>query len=84
MGLDLIWALTFSCLRIWAPRNLVPEKFGPGEIFSPTKIIKWHFHAGIKFLGDQIFWGPNFCGPNFLWTKFLGPKFLGAHKLGTK
>ena len=42
----------------WFPRNLVPKKFGPQEIWSHMKIIT--FHTGTNFLWAQISWDPKF------------------------
>ena len=58
---------------IWAPRNLVPEKFGPREIWAPQKLVPalkcyiMIFMQGPKFLvlkvlRAQISWGPKTLG----------------------
>ena len=50
---------------IWAP-----DFFGPQEIWSPRSMAPHEpyddFHAGLKFLGDQISKGPNLLGPKSL------------------
>ena len=67
---ELIWAPElFGPQEIWSLRNLDPEKFWP-LMKKPCD----GFHAGTKFIGAHISWGPN----------FLGPKFHGAQiRLGT-
>ena len=47
---DLIWAPDlFGPQEIWAPRNLGPKKLGPC-----IKMPYNDYHAGTKFLWDQI------------------------------
>ena len=68
---NLIWAPDFfNSQKIWAPRSLDPEKFGPHEIWS------LHENHYMAFLcRDQASWGPNFSGPKFLGDqKGQGPK----------
>ena len=68
---DLIWAPDFfSSQEILAPQNLGPNKLGPC-----IKMPYNDFHAGIKFPGDQISWGPNFSGTK----KVRGPNEVGDH-----
>ena len=57
--LDLIWDSDFiGPQEIWAPRNLVPKKFG---LFM--KLPYNDFYAGPKLLRALISQGSNFMGP---------------------
>ena len=65
---NLIWSPRpekFGPQEVWSLRNLVPKKFE-----SRIKIITWLFHAGAKFLKDQIFWGPKKSGAN-MWSETI-------------
>ena len=46
------------CSKHLSPRNLVPEKYGPQEIWAPMNFIVCHFHAGTLFLLAHIFQEP--------------------------
>ena len=67
----------------WAPGNLVPEKFGPQEIW-PVKLGPQENWSPRKLVPAwKSLWGIFIHGPNFLGTKFLGgPNFLGPKFLG--
>ena len=69
----------FGPREIWSPRNLGHRKFDPKNVGPCMKMPYNDFHVGTKFLGAQIFQGPNFLGTKFLRDQISwGPKKSGA------
>ena len=46
----------FGPQEIWSPENLVPEKFGPREIWSPRNLVPEKF--GPQEIWSQKIWAP--------------------------
>ena len=66
---DFIWVPDFfGSGGIWFLRNLVPEKFGPREIWSPDEnhytafLCEYQISKGPNFLGTKKVRGPNEIG----------------------
>ena len=72
---DLIWALAFFGFQeIWAPKSLVPKKFGPF-----IELPYYDFNAGSKFFRTQISRGPKKVrGPNEIMDHFSYSLFKGC------